>query len=578
MRSMFWAVLLSIFMATTIRANPPQSVPFANLRVSGELSTRLQKNFDRLEEEKYHADHVFLTLAQSNNWPGDTEGRTVLGLTLDAQATGRRPKYLDEILRRFPAHMNERGYFGNVESPGDVDEQQLSSHGWVLRGLCEHYLWKHDERDLAMINRIIDNLVLPTQGLHRLYPIDPTQRDHGGHASGDKAKKIGAWTLSTDIGCDFIFMDGVIQAYQVTHREELKPIIEEMIDRFLQIDLVAIKAQTHASLTAMRGLLRYYEITRDEKLLKAVIERFETYQRHGMTENYENYNWFDRPEWTEPCAVVDSYMVAVGLWRWTGDAKYLELAEHIYYNALALEQRANGGFGTDYCSGAHGNDVAVHLQEAHWCCTMRGGEGLSRVAQSTFFIKDDAVYITHFNDAEATLTFADLGSMRLRMETQYPFSNQVKLTVLSTDLRRAVHLHLLAPSWLGDARISVNGKPLSTKVEDGFVDVHHRFNTGDVIEYGFDMNSGWLPARSGKTPPGMRKLFYGPLLMAFGNDEKPILYDDTKIVRLQDGTFMIAMSKVSIGTVYHLLDPVVAEDPRFSVQMLFPVSSPQVGR
>src|SRR5690348_8175524 len=119
---MFCSVLLSIVMATTTRAIPPQPVSFADLKISGELATRLQKNFDRLEEEKYQPDQVFLTLEQSNSWPGDTEGRTVLGLTLDAQATHREPKFLDEILKRFPAHMNERGYFGNIEPAGSVDE------------------------------------------------------------------------------------------------------------------------------------------------------------------------------------------------------------------------------------------------------------------------------------------------------------------------------------------------------------------------------------------------------------------------------------------------------------------------
>ena len=88
MRRLFRILMLSILMTTITRATPPQPVPFGDVKISGELGTRLQKNFDRLEEEKYQPDHVFLTLEQSNNWPGDTEGRTVLALALDAQATG----------------------------------------------------------------------------------------------------------------------------------------------------------------------------------------------------------------------------------------------------------------------------------------------------------------------------------------------------------------------------------------------------------------------------------------------------------------------------------------------------------
>lgn len=73
-------------------------------------------------------------MEQSWGWPGDTEGRTILALVLDAQLTGRAPKYLDEILRRMPSKMNERDYFGPIWTDA-VNEQQLSGMGWVLRYL-----------------------------------------------------------------------------------------------------------------------------------------------------------------------------------------------------------------------------------------------------------------------------------------------------------------------------------------------------------------------------------------------------------------------------------------------------------
>lgn len=55
-----------------------------NIKTEGDLLKRVSKNFDRLEEEKYQPSKVYLTDAQSSNWPGDTEGRTILGLVLDA--------------------------------------------------------------------------------------------------------------------------------------------------------------------------------------------------------------------------------------------------------------------------------------------------------------------------------------------------------------------------------------------------------------------------------------------------------------------------------------------------------------
>src|SRR6478672_8399220 len=108
---------------------------FDQIEVEGELKTRLLKNFDRLEDSRYQPQNVFLSDEQSGFWPGDTEGRTILGLVLDAQVTKRQPKYLEEIIRLIPQKLNSKGYMGRVHPVGIMDEQQFSGNGWMLRGL-----------------------------------------------------------------------------------------------------------------------------------------------------------------------------------------------------------------------------------------------------------------------------------------------------------------------------------------------------------------------------------------------------------------------------------------------------------
>src|SRR6267154_1875822 len=144
----------------------PRPAAIHDVFVGGELARRANLNFDRLEQTKYEPDHVFLTEEQSGHWPGDTEGRTVLALVLLTQATRRPARYLDEILGRFPQKMNPLGYFGPIEPEGCASEQQLASHGWVLRALCEEYLRTRADAIRQMIERIITNLVLPTSGMH----------------------------------------------------------------------------------------------------------------------------------------------------------------------------------------------------------------------------------------------------------------------------------------------------------------------------------------------------------------------------------------------------------------------------
>lgn len=434
------------------QVNPPEVarrfLPFGAFESAGDLRVRQHRNFHRLEEEKYQPDHVFQREKEAGNWPGDTEGRTVLALVLLAQATGRAPRYLDEILRRWPKETNERGYFGIIQPDGLISEQQLSGHGWVLRALSEYERWHPGGVARQLAQPILENLILPTAGHHRTYPLEPAARKPEGSFSGTHLGRVGQWLLSTDVGCDFICLDGVVDAYDAFGETRLRPVIEEMVARFLQLDLVAVGAQTHATLTGCRALLRWAALSGDDSLVAAVAERYSLYTRLAWTEHYSNFNWFGRPQWTEPCAIVDSLMVAMELWRRTGENRYLEDAQHIYFNGLGHAQRGNGGFGCDNCPGADGeDDLFFKVYEAHWCCTMRGGEGLSRLNQ----------YCAARLGDRLLLPFGLSGIVKdedwaVTVDSSYPYDPRVTIDAPAKTAGGPTSIELFIPSWWQDAQ------------------------------------------------------------------------------------------------------------------------------
>ena len=167
-------------------------IDFEQIQVKGELFQRAMKNFDRLETDIYFPCNVFPKQQQgpSLGWPGDKEGRTILALVLEAQATHRSPLYLDEMIRILPEKFNKKGYLGPI-SQDTIDEQQLSGHGWLLRGLCEYFQWKKDPRVKNYIQGIINNLALPTKGYHKNYPIVPAGRiSNTGGMAGSSANVV----------------------------------------------------------------------------------------------------------------------------------------------------------------------------------------------------------------------------------------------------------------------------------------------------------------------------------------------------------------------------------------------------
>jgi hypothetical protein len=547
--------------------NIPHTLAFENITVKGEMKMRALANFDRLERDKYLPQNLFITEAESGGWPGDTEGRTILALTLLSQATHRTPNYLSEIMQIFPTKLNAQGYFGTIY--GDtISEQQLSSHGWVLRALSEYYLWKKDANTLQMINRIIANLALPTKGLHAIYPIDPSKRIHTGSYAGTHQKSIGKWILSTDIGCNFIFLDGLVQAYQLNKTPELEALIEEMIDRFLQMDLIAIKAQTHATLTVLRVMLRYYEINGNEKHLLEAQKRFELYLREGMTENYENYNWFGRPEWTETCAVIDSYMVAFALWRFTAKAEYLDYAQRIYYNGMCMEQRYDGSFGSQNCAGAKDDLLNVKITDVHWCCTMRGGEGLARAVENLIYVDKHSIYFPFFASAEVKIPY-ESGEIVLEEITDFPYKSSVKIVVKKNTLNFIPELKLFVPSYATKIILRINNKIIKTDILNNFVQLKASLKEGDVISYKFETKVQNSPTINRNTMPGHQVFMFGPLLLSSKQVAVDTLTGKEKFKEQGKLVFKSKKSKIVLQPVMHLMDSTVTKESKYNRKVLF---------
>lgn len=109
---------------------------------------------------------------------------------------------------------------------------------------------------------------MPLKGAYASYPLKPEERVFEGRPDGELTGDcINGWYLSTDIGCAYMCMDGLSRAYKVLDMPGLKELLYEMAEEYSAIDFTGISMQTHATLSALRGILCFYESVRDEKLL-----------------------------------------------------------------------------------------------------------------------------------------------------------------------------------------------------------------------------------------------------------------------------------------------------------------------
>lgn len=417
-------------------------ISLESIRPLGDLGARTALLCGRMTAADYRPERIFS--ADVSGWPGDWEGRAILAQTMLTRLTGQESPYLKANVAALEGNLNEKGYLKGILPDGEFDEQQLSGHGWLLRGLCEYYAWCGDEKVLELARRMAENLFLPLRGRMQDYPTDPSERTGGGAAAGNVSCVIRGWHLSTDTGCVFIPMDGLSRLWEITGDTRLGELLEEMFQRFRSIDLAGIKAQTHATLTALRAILRMYRVSGQETYLDAAREIFDLYLKKGMTATYANRNWFGRPEWTEPCAIIDSFIVAQRLFEYTGDTDYALTARAIWINGVCRAQRPNGGFGCDSCAGEGGSGdlLLVHIYEAPWCCSMRGGEGMAMGARFCFAQEGDTLLAPMFGSCRAEFQ-AGGGEIVLREDAEAARQGKVRFFVEENTAQRPVRLKAL---------------------------------------------------------------------------------------------------------------------------------------
>ncbi|MHB1355963.1 MAG: glycoside hydrolase family 127 protein, partial [Anaerolineae bacterium] len=364
------------------------------------------------------------------------------------------------------------------------------------------------------------------------------------------------------------------QVYQLLPSPELADLLEEMIASYAAIDIRHLSFQTHATLSALRGVLRYYGLVGRAQDLALVRRVYALYRTEAMTENYANYNWFGRPTWTEPCAIVDSFIVAHQLWQYTGETSYLEDAQRILYNGMAYGQRSNGGYGCDICAGANTPDLApkVDTFEAPWCCTMRGGEGLARAIEYSHLLEQDRLYLPYFGSSLAAMPFTD-GDLWLVQRSDSPHSGVVQIEIVKDGPPTPKTLCLYIPSWVQPdlTHLFLNGTRLEVGVTGAFMPITRLWQVGDRITLELTCGVRREPTINQHTLAGQHAYWCGPLLLGISRqDQQPlVLAPDVTFQPLGAGRFQVSGTEYILAPTDDLNKLTMSDALRDRRQVLF---------
>lgn len=224
--------------------------------------------------------------------------------------------------------------------------------------------------------------------------------------------------------------------------------------------------------------------------------------RSGTESFGDDYELPNRRAYTETCAAIGLEQWASRMFRLTGDAQYLDLAELVLYNGALSGVSASGDrfFYQNPLASDGKVERSAYFDVA--CCPANLARTLAQLPGLMYATSNTTVYVNLFGSSEARL---DVGGQRIRVtqRTQYPWDGDIELRV-EPDVRGTFTVAIRAPGWargrlvesdlyrVHDSNLPaptaiVNGQAMPVRVARGFGVITREWRSGDVVHIYFPM-------------------------------------------------------------------------------------------
>jgi hypothetical protein len=248
-------------------------------------------------------------------------------------------------------------------------------------------------------------------------------------------------------------------------------------------------------------------ISRDPSDLEALRHQIELLDRyHGLPTGIfsadEELAGRSPSQGTELCTVVEAMYSLEQALAISGDAALGDRLERIAYNALPAtltddmwahqyDQQPN----QIECSlspgpwAVNGNEANLFGLEPNFgCCTANFHQGWPKLTASLWMASSDGgIAAMVYAPCEVSTRVRDV-AVRLSVQTQYPFRDQVSVTV-DPERPLAFPLRLRIPGSARGMKIEVNGKLATFHHKEGFAVIERTWQKGDRIDVALDFET-----------------------------------------------------------------------------------------
>jgi len=253
----------------------------------------------------------------------------------------------------------------------------------------------------------------------------------------------------------------------------------------------------------------------------------------------------------EYCTVYNMMRLAGFLFRWTGDASYLDYCEKNLYNGIMAQSYWQGNIYKD-AEGSYPNtglltyflpfrpgsrkDWATET-ESFFCCHGTLVQSNAQLARGIYYQDNDALYICQYFDSKCEFKAGDVpltliqkrdaltGSFHMGSDStggqgisditaKIPHNPNIYKACFRIETKNPVELtlKLRIPSWTSGWELNLNNKPVKPdSLEQGFAVIRRQWSNSDILCLSMPMRVRAVPLAGEESTVAF---MYGPVLLA----------------------------------------------------------------
>jgi len=226
-----------------------------------------------------------------------------------------------------------------------------------------------------------------------------------------------------------------------------------------------------------------------------------------------DYQLPNRTAYSESCANI-----ANAMWNWrmlaaTGDAKYTDIMERVFYNSM-LSGKSLSGEATFYTNvlSRDGADQPLLSQSTleRWvktapnspikgvgrayCCPTNFVRTMASLHEYVYGLSDARLWVHLFGGNTLEAEWPDGSALRVTQETQYPWDGKIRLRVEKSGINEFA-IMLRIPGWCENASLSINGETATgTPTPGSYFEVRRRWSEGNTVDIEFPMPVQFIKA------------------------------------------------------------------------------------